>query len=408
MNILEHIQDPATLEKLYRENKAAFKKQFDEIYPILNGQPIAEVWQERLHYAPSADIAWGSKQELGMAILGGLLAGFIAKFPHMFFIKEEFFYPRNIGFIIFPILIAYFLWKTKADTKKWLISFGMVIFSMIFINTMPESLKSDTLILSCIHLPLFLWAILGFSFGMKDNSRAAFLRYNGDLTVMTTIILIAGGIMSGITIALFSLIGFNIAQFYFENIGLIGASAAPIIATYLVQKNPQLVDKVSPIIARIFSPLVLIMLSIYLVAVFLSKKDPYNDREFLLMFNVMLIGVIVIIFFAVSELTRSGASAFGKIVLCLLSVVTIIVNGIALSAILFRLQGGVTPNRLAVLGGNILFLIVLIFLAIKLFNASFRKGNLLDVDKVITRFLPVLASWTIIVTFLFPLIFKFR
>jgi hypothetical protein len=33
---------------------------------------------------------------------------------------------------------------------------------------------------------------------------------------MTTLILIAGGIMSGITVGLFSLIGFNIEEFYLK------------------------------------------------------------------------------------------------------------------------------------------------------------------------------------------------
>ena len=408
MNIIEHIQDPQTLERLYRENKSVFKKQFDELYPSIKGQPLAEAWQSRLNYTPSAEIHWGSQRELMMVIIGGLICGLIAKFPHFFYITEESYYPRNIGFIVFPILSAYFLWKNKADVKRWAIAFIVMFISLIFINLLPQNIKSDTFILSCIHLPLLLWSVFGFSFGLKHNSRTAFLRYNGDLIVMSTIIMIAGGLMSGITIALFSLIGFNIAELYFENIGLFGAAAVPMVATYLVQKNPQLVDKVSPVVARIFSPLVLIMLSIYLVAVFASNKDPYNDREFLLLFNVLLIGVIVIIFFAVSEMSRSGASAFGKIVLFLLSIVTIVVNSVALSAILFRLQGGITPNRLAVLGGNILFLIVLVLIATKLYKASFKQGDLLDVDGVITKFLPVFAGWTIIVTFVFPLIFKFH
>lgn len=408
MNLIEHIQDPASLERLYRENKVLFKKQFAEIYPNLKGQPIADAWEARLNYAPSAEISWGSQKELIMVILGGLLAGFIAKFPHLFLVKEEFYFPRNIGFIFLPILTSYFLWKNKADVNKWLLAFGSILVSMVYINLLPDDNKSDTLLLACIHLPLFLWAVLGYGFGKKNDSRVDYLRYNGDLIVMSTIITIAGGLMSGITIALFQLIGFDIAEVYMENVGLFGAASVPIIATYLVQKNPQLVDKVSPVVARIFSPLVLIMLSIYLVAVFVSNKDPYNDREFLLLFNILLIGVLAIIFFAVSEMSRSGASAFGKIVLFLLSIVTIVVNGIALSAIVFRLQGGLTPNRMAVLGGNILFLIVLVLITGKLYKASFKDGDLLAVDAVISKFLPVFAVWTVIVTFLFPLIFRFH
>ena len=171
--------------------------------------------------------------------------------------------------------------------------------------------------LSCVHLLLFLWSILGFAFvgevNNNDEKRLGFLKYNGDLVVMTTLILIAGGIMTGITIGLFSLIGFNIEKFYFENIVVFGLPAAPIVGTYLTQTNPQLVGKVSPVIAKIFSPLVLVMLVIYLVAIVYSGKDPYNDREFLLIFNALLIGVMAIIFFSVAETVKTTKSQDGNL-----------------------------------------------------------------------------------------------
>jgi len=47
----------------------------------------------------------------------------------------------------------------------------------------------------------------------SDEKRLGFLKYNGDLVVITTLIVIAGAILSGVTIGLFSLIGFNIKQF---------------------------------------------------------------------------------------------------------------------------------------------------------------------------------------------------
>src|SRR5690606_32941994 len=134
----------------------------------------------------------------------------------------------------------------------------------------------------------------------NEEKRLGFLKYNGDLIVITTLIMIAGGIMSGVTIGLFSLIGFDNKEFYIENIVFFVLPAAPIIGTYLAQTNPQLVGKVSPVIAKIFSPLVLVMLVIYLIAMIYSGKNLYNDREFLLIFNALLIGVLAIIFFSVA------------------------------------------------------------------------------------------------------------
>lgn len=410
--ILTYLNDPRQLEKMYRTNKLLFKREFSILYPELKGNTLADFWNERLNYE-SDEISWGAGRELLFVIIASLVAGVIAKLPAFLPVSEDFFYPRNIGFIIFPALMAYFAWRNKLATGKIAFIVGSTLIGLFFINFLPDDKKSDTLVLSCIHLLLFLWSISGFAFvgEMRNNQekRLSFLKYNGDVVVMTTLILIAGGILTGITIGLFSLIGFDIKTFYFENIVIFGLPAAPIFGTYLTQANPQLVGKVSPVIAKIFSPLVLVMLVIYLIAMVYSGKNPYNDREFLLIFNALLIGVMAIIFFSIAETSRTTKSQAEIWVLFLLSVVTVIVNGIALSAILFRIsEWGITPNRAAVLGGNVLILINLLLVTAQLFKVLLKKATITGVGKTIALYLPIYCLWTIIVTFIFPLIFGFK
>ena len=410
--ILGHLDDPRHLERLYRTNKVPFKREFSSLYPQLKGNTLADFWNERLNYE-SEEINWGSRKELLFVIIASLVAGIVAKLPAIFSLDENFFYPRNVGFIVFPPLLAYFAWKNKLSTGKIAFIVSVSIAGLFFINSLPDVQKSDTLILSCIHLLLFLWSILGFAFvgdiSNHDDKRLGYLKYNGDLVVMTTLIIIAAGILSGITIGLFSLIGYNIEKFYFENIVTFGLPAAPIFGTYLTQTNPQLVGKVSPVIAKIFSPLVLVMLVIYLTAMVYSGKNPYDDREFLLVFNALLIGVMAIIFFSVAETSRTDKSQTEIWLLFLLSVVTIVVSSIALSAILFRIsEMGMTPNRAAVLGGNVLILINLLLVTVQLFRVGSKKADITRVGKVISSYLPIYFVWTIVVTFIFPLIFAFR
>jgi hypothetical protein len=410
--ILAHLDDPRQLERLYRTNKVPFKREFSTLYPQLKGNTLADFWNERLNYE-SDEINWGSRRELLFVIIASLIAGIIAKLPAFFSISDEFFYTRNIGFIIFPALMAYFAWKNKLSTGKIAFIAGLTLVGLIFINSLPDVKKSDTLMLSCLHLLLFLWSVLGFAFvgdiRNNDEKRLSYLKYNGDMVVMTTLIVIAGAIMSGITIGLFSLIGFNIEKFYFENIVIFGLPAAPIFGTYLTQTNPQLVGKVSPVIAKIFSPLVLVMLLVYLIAMVSSRKNPYNDREFLLIFNALLIGVMAIIFFSVAETFKTTKSLWEIWVLFLLSILTAIVNCVALSAILFRIsEGGITPNRAAVLGSNALILINLLLVTAQLFRVLLKKAEITGVGRVISFYLPIYFLWTIIVTFIFPFIFEFK
>ncbi len=410
--ILAHINDPGQLEKMYRTNKTLFKRAFSSLYPELKGNTMADFWNERLNYE-NDEVNWGTGRELLGVIIAALLAGLIAKLPAFFHINEEFFYTRNVGFIIFPLLTAYFAWKNKLSTGKIVFIAAATLAGLIFINSFPDAKKSDTLILSCIHLVLLLWCVLGFAFvgekGNNEEKRLSYLKYNGDLVVMTTLILIAGAIMTGVTIGLFSLIGFDIREFYFKNIAIAGLAAAPIVGTYLTQTNPQLVGKVSPVIARLFSPLVAVMLVVYLIAIVYSHKNPYNDREFLLIFNGLLMGVMAIIFFSVAETSKIAKNYTQTWVLFLLSVVTIVVNGVALSAILFRIsEWGFSPNRAAVLGGNILILINLLLVTVQFFRVLSKKADLSAVGKVIAFYLPIYFGWTIIVTFIFPLVFGFK
>lgn len=410
--ILLNLNNPAHLEKLYRSDKANFKRAFNSLQRDLPDNLLITFWNERLNFAKEETYP-ASRKELVVVIIACALGGFIAKLPQFFSIDEQFFYPRNIGFIIFPVLSAYFAWKHSLSKKKMILIAALTLTGVIFINLLPGVDKSDTSVLSCIHLILFLWAILGFAFvgEIKNNpgKRLAYLKYNGDLVVMTTLILIAGGLLTAITIGLFSLIGFNIEEFYFHNIGIIGLAAAPIVATHLTRTNPQLVGKVSPVIAKIFSPLVVVMLLVYLVAMIYSGKDPYNDRQFLLLFNALLIGVMAIIFFSVAEASRALKTLPQTWILFMLCVITIVVNGIALSAILFRIsEWGITPNRAAVLGGNILILLNLLLVTVRIYKVVAKKSAINEVGKAIAFYLPVYAVWTALVTFFFPLLFGFK
>lgn len=408
--IIRFLENPSALEKLYRSNKTSFKQSFQHIYPEFKGHSIADCWYERLNFEGN-DTPSVYKKELAIVVVMSLLAGLIAKIPAFFSIDENFFYPRNIGFIVIPLLAGYFAWKNKLPRNKIALGAIVMFIGLIFINLHPGQNRSNTLTLSCIHMVLCLWSVFGLMFVGKFNAvdkRLDFLRYNGDLVVITGLILIAGGLMSAITIGLFQLIGLNIENYYFQYVVIFGLSAAPIVGTFLTQTNPQLVGRISPVIARLFSPLVVIMLSVYLIAIMYAGRSPYYNRDFLIIFNVLLIGVLLLIFFSVAESARSATSKFQVWILLMLAVLTLLVNGIALSAIIFRIsEWGITPNRADVLGANVLILIHLFLVAIRLLKVVSAKEKLANVAHAIVSYLPVYMVWATVVTFVFPFLFDF-
>ncbi|HEX5626140.1 MAG TPA: hypothetical protein VFX48_08995 [Saprospiraceae bacterium] len=410
--IRNQLDQPALLETMYRKNKSLFREAFNLLYPDIRESQTAQVWNERLNYETDG-ISWGSRNDLIFFFTASFLAGLIAKIPHFTGMDEDYFYPRNLGFVVFPFLTTYFAWKHHMPVRRLLAVGLLFILSAIYINVLPDNEHSDTLILACMHLPLLLWSALALGFAGDQPDpfkwRLDFLRYNGDLVVMSALILIAGGLLTAFTFGLFSLIDIDIESIYSQYIGIWGLAAVPLVATYLVRNNPQLVNKISPVIAAVFTPLVLATLLVFLVSMLLTGKDPYNDREFLLMFNVLLIGVMALIFFSVSAMPKNTVHKARVVLLLGLSAVTIVVNGIALSAILFRIsEWGWTPNRIAVLGSNVLILTNLLEVAYRLFKILRDENEMDGVAKSMTAFLPVYTAWATLVIFLFPLLFGFK
>ena len=408
--IRNHIDDPTALEQLYRSNRTDFKVAFQLLYDEIKHHSAAPIWHARLYYEKQQTVNTKAN-ELWVVIMLSLLAGFIAKIPAILGMKDpDQFYPYNISFIVFPAMTLYFIWKHKPGIKLVILPLVMILISVIYMNLLPKNLKSDTVILSCLHMPLFLWLVTGFSYLGKDifstEKRIDYLRHNGDIVIVANVIALSGGMFSGVTMGLFNLININIAEFYVEYFLIFGAAATPLVSSYLVHTNPALVQKISPIIARIFTPIVFLMLVIYLIMVAYTQKDPYNDRDFLVLFNALLIGVMAIIFFSLSDANKQGWRNFHLIILFGLALLTLIVDLIVMSAIIFRItEWGVTPNRVAVLGESALIFINLFIVTLKIRNVIRHRSDAYSVEKAIGDFMPYYAIWFAVVAFLFPLIF---
>ncbi|MCL6524253.1 MAG: hypothetical protein K6T34_06285 [Thermoflavifilum sp.] len=410
--IINSLHTPQKLEQLYQENKIAFKKAFNTLYPQIRDHLIAQFWYIRLNFEAKEAPSRFSKEWLWIAV-ASLVGGCIAKLSDFFSIPRANFYAHYFAFIVFVPLIIYFSWKRKISMKKLLITFSVILLSAIYMQMLPQGLDKDTIVLACIYLPFFLWALLGLVFmdwDAKDYlKRSSFLRFNGDLLVMTTLILIAGGILTGITIFLFRLIDIQVENFISSNVVSFGLPASFVVASYLISKNAQLVNKISPVIARIFTPLVFITLLAYLIAIIFSGKYPYNDRGFLLVFNLVLIGVMAIIFFSASAIQADFSFRVTSILLFGLTIVSIVLCVIALSAIVFRtINWGITPNRLAVFGSDFFILINLLITTYQFARSWKNPDQIEHVMNSIAFFLPFYIGWAMLVCFTFPLIFRFQ
>lgn len=413
--IKEFINNPEKLEQLYHDDKNAFESGFEEVYSEIEKSELSKFWKIRLDYIKQPDKIRASLNDIFILIASCLVAGLLIKIPDIFKLPDnEIFYQKNIGLIVFFGLTLYNVLTNKIFDPKKILPLATIFFVLtIFVNLLPPFTNSSTINLVYIHLPILMWCIFGFvyiNFDRHDKTkRIEYIRFNGDLAILMAIIVISGGILTGITIGLFQAIGINITDFYMKNVVIVGAVSAPIVATFITKYYTVLTNKIATIIANIFSPLVLLTAIVFLVALAFSGKNPYNDREFLLIFNLMLLGVMAVIVFSISEATSAGSKKFNDMVLFILSIVTAIIDLIAVSAIFYRLSAyGLSPNRLAVLGSNLLILGNLVLIVMDLYKVNFKKSLISDVEFTIAKYIPVYVIWILFVVIGFPLIFGLK
>lgn len=402
--IQEYLNQPNELEKLYRKDSEQFKARFNELYPSVEHTDIVNVWYERLNYKEDMLSEFNHKDFIG-AILIALLSGLSSRLV-FYFIQENLINPINSIFTIMGFISIYFIVKNQLSKKLLFILltlFGVVVWS---VNSIQNP-SSDVSILVYLHVPIFMWIVIGASYlsdeYRNNQKRLTFLRFNGEFIVLYTIMAISGIILTGITMQLFTMINLDISEFYFTNIVLIGVASVSILTTYLVDLNFNFVRNIAPLIAKLFGPLVLITLILFMMMVIITGQNPFIDREFLLVFNIVLLVVLAISLFSIIE---SSESKITNVVNCALISIALLIDIFALSSILFRLSSyGLTPNRFAVLGINLIIGIHLsriLYSYIKYFK---NKVELNSIHKSITDYLPIYGIWSLIVIFAFPILF---
>ena len=406
--IQQNVSNSKELEKLYQSQPQQFKSAFLSNLNDLPNVPLIEFWKERLNFTAEKKVLFPKDILIVLLILIGI-SGIIAKLPIWLSLAPEFYFQRNIGLILFPAVTAFFLYKNKSSNTSIAAFSLLLILIAVFINLLPANQQSQTLMIACMYLPFLLWSISGVAAaGNSINKREnwiSYLQMNGDWIVMSAILSITGGIITGITVGLFELIQVKLEIILSQHLLYWALPAIPIIALILVNQFPNLINRVAPTIANIFSPLVLVVLIAYLTTLLLTGKNPYNNRDFLILFNVMLMGVMALILFA-SGNKHESTNSFIHFNLTALSWVAIAINLIAVSAIVFRIvQWGFTPNRVTVLGSNILILIHLIWVSLALTKQIKGKKNTTAIHNAIALFIPAYMVWAAINIFIFPFLF---
>ncbi len=407
--IIQALNNPNALENLYQTKQTEFLAwwlaEATEKYPE---SETLQVWNARITFSNIPASNKSVVQPVHVFFIS-IIAGTLVKLHT--FIDTGWYLSRFVPVIVIGSLMTYFSFLESHKNKNVPILGILICINVLLL--LPDVTSSASITMSLIHMPLVLLSLLALTFmgddWESDKLRILFVRYLGEVLIYTVIILLGGIVLTFLTLALFSLIHIDMTNWYLNNVVVFGLVASPIVATYLYDVVLGRESRLATIIANIFSPLVLVTVCVYLLAIIVQGKSPYVDRDFLITINGLLLVVLAITIYSLSgKGSISNRPLTDTINICLVAV-TLVINVYALSAILFRLaEYGISPNRVSVTGANILIfghLILILNNYIAHIRHRYSSERLLN---TVTKYFPFYTGWSVLMVIGLPVAFGFR
>jgi hypothetical protein len=129
----------------------------------------------------------------------------------------------------------------------------------------------------------------------------------------------------------------------------------------------------------------------------------------LIPFNVLLVLVLALLLYSISARDPGSPPGPFDVMQVVLLVCALAADSLALWNIAARItQMGFTPNRVAVLGINLILLVNLAWSAVLYVRFLRERTSLAALERWQTNYLPVYAAWATIVVIVFPPLFGYR
>ena len=380
----------------------------------------ARLWKQLVLVPPnSAQLRAPGRKEVIVAFCLAVAAALAVKAPALFGLQLDEhkaeavgFYARNLSFFVLPLLTGYFIWKRRLGTRAlcWLaVAF---VAAAVFANVYPLATRGSTEALTALHLPIALWLVVGIAYAgtrwREVAGRMDFIRFSGELFIYYVLIALGGGVLTAFMGMIFRAVGINVAPFLASWLLPCGAAGAVLIASWLVEAKQSVIENMAPVLTRLFTPLFAGMLIIFLGTLLWARRGIHIDRNLLIAFDLLLLVVLGLLLYSVSARDpRLPPGAFDVLQIVLV-VSALLADAVALWAIAARLnEFGFTPNRVAALGENVIFLVNLAWSAVLYLRFLRGRGSFTALEKWQTDYLPVYGAWAAMVVILFPPLFRY-
>lgn len=275
--------------------------------------------------------------------------------------------------------------------------------------------------LAAIHIPLLCWIALGISvLGFKSSveDRFAFLIKSIEVMITAGLYLIAGLALGGITIGMFEALGISIPDIWMRLIAAGGFGLLPVLAVASVydptlppseQDFDQGLSKFIATMMRLLLPLTLGVLVIYIIVIPFYFFEPFNNRDVLIVYNLMLFAIMALLLGATpisGDDLSSQLQKWLRLGIITVAILAGLVSVYALSATIFRtIEGGWTINRITIIGWNVINICILFWLVFKQFKDG-REKWIDSLHSVFSLATNAYLAWGLFVVLLIPWLFR--
>jgi len=435
--------NPEELELAYQQAvkagaEDAFAAAIQAGYAQAGDNLLLAAWHYRLTYAMAKAkgrvIAWAWALPLGL--LNGLLLWLLSD-DQRFNIRIE--NPLTgqmysliplVALLAAPVsaaVIALFL--TLAGQRRWGralavilgLAVGAAYVLLLFSSIWPRVFQEQYLGLMVLHLGLLAWAgagIVALARRADAENRFAFLVKSLETFVVAGLLAIAGGIFTGITFGLFSALGIQppdwvVRLFIAGGAGLIAVVAVALVYDPNMEPTQQSFDeglgKLVALLMRLLLPLTVGVLLVYLAFIPFNWREPFENREVLVIFNAMLFAVIALLVGATpvhgGDLSERGQTWLRRGVVAL-AALALLVSLYALAAILYRTSiDRMTPNRLVFIGWNLVNIAILALILIQ--QARVGRARWLEgMHRAYSVGVVLYVAWALVGLLVLPWLFR--
>ncbi len=352
---------------------------------------------------------------LGAALIFAIIAATVVRLA-MTWVDDDVL-ARNVSLIALPFVTGYLAWTRRLTRGSLIAAVGTYAIAALAINLYPwhpaaHAVESTTQVLAYTHLPVLLWLVVGLAYvGGQWRShprRMDFIRFTGEWVVYMALLGLGGLVITGLTVASFAALKVLNEETIASWIVPMGAVGATVVAAWLVEAKQAVVENIAPVLTKVFTPLTLLLLIALLSAMTIRHTFVDLDRNLLIIVDLILAVVLGLVLYAISARDpQAPPDLFDRLQFVLLAV-ALATDTVLLVAMVARIaDAGLTANKVAALGMNLVLLVNLIGSTRLL--ARFNRGasTFSALERWQTAYLPVYGAWAAFVALALPPLFSF-